>query len=102
MSNHQREARNTREQSTTTAIHNLINKTSTKFGFIKLALDSLPADNKYDVVALLEKTRSEVEHITNNKVGESAAIANKVTVIVEYIIHIKQQEEDNEQQEETR
>ena len=32
MSNNQREARNTREQITTTAIDNLINKTSTKFG----------------------------------------------------------------------
>ncbi len=54
--------------------------------------------------ALLEKTRSEVEQITNNRVGESPAktIANELTVrhIVEYIIHIKKQEEDNAQQQE--
>ena len=92
MSNNQREARNTMDRSTTTAINNLINKTSTIFDCIKLAMDSLPADKKYDVDALLEKTRSQVEQITKNKVGKSAAntIANKVTVrhIVEYIIHI--------------
>ncbi len=67
-------------------------------------MDSLPADNEYDVDALLEKTRSQVEQITKNKVGESAAktIANALTVrhIVEYIIHIIQQEEDNAQQQE--
>ncbi|MFM7983643.1 MAG: hypothetical protein ACKPKO_30400, partial [Candidatus Fonsibacter sp.] len=54
--------------------------------------------------ALLKKTPSKVEEITKNKVGESAAktIANALTVrhIVEYIIHIKQQEEDNAQQQE--
>ena len=44
MSNNQQETRNTMDQSTTTAINNLINKTSTKFDFIKLAMDSLPAD----------------------------------------------------------
>ncbi|MFM7981770.1 MAG: hypothetical protein ACKPKO_20870, partial [Candidatus Fonsibacter sp.] len=90
------------EQSTTTAINNLIIKTSTRFNIIKKAMDSLPADNKYNVDALLEKTRSEVEQITKNKVGESAAktIASKLTVrhIVGYIIHMKQQEEDNAQQ----
>ena len=52
--------------------------------------------------AVLEKARSEVEQITKNRVGESAAktIASKVTVshIVEYIVHIKHQEEDNDQQ----
>ena len=104
MSNNQGEARNTMDRSTRTAMNNLIIKTSTKFDFIKLAMDSLPADKKYDVDALLEKTRSQVEQITKNKVGESAAktIANALTVrhIVEYIIHIKQQEEDNAQQQE--
>ena len=54
MSNNQQEM----DQRTTTAINNLINKTSTRFDFIKLAMDSLPADKKYDVDALLEKTRS--------------------------------------------
>ncbi|MFM7989410.1 MAG: hypothetical protein ACKPKO_59860, partial [Candidatus Fonsibacter sp.] len=74
MSNEQQQdARKTREQITTTAINNLINTTSTKFDFIKLAMDSLPAYNKYDVDALLEKTRSQVEQITKHKVGESAA-----------------------------
>ena len=67
-------------------------------------MDGLPADKKYDVDALLEKTRSRVEQITKNRVGERAAktIANALTVrhIVEYIIHIKQQEEDNAQQQE--
>ncbi|MFM7985801.1 MAG: hypothetical protein ACKPKO_41450 [Candidatus Fonsibacter sp.] len=52
-------------------------------------MDSLPADNKYDVDALLEKTRSQVGQITKNRVGESAAntIANALTVrrTVEYI-----------------
>ena len=45
-------------------------------------MDSLPEDKKYDVDALLEKTRSQVEHITKNRVGESAAktIANALTV----------------------
>ncbi|MFM7985565.1 MAG: hypothetical protein ACKPKO_40255 [Candidatus Fonsibacter sp.] len=70
-------------------------------------MDSLPADKKYEVDALLEKTRNQVEQITKNKVGESAAktIANKVTVrhIVKYIIHITQQEEDTHaQQDEAR
>ncbi len=96
MSNNQREARNTMDQRTTTAINNLINKTSTKFDFIKLAMDSLPADKKYDVDALLEKTRSVIKENTKNKVGKSAAktIASKVTVshIVKYIVLLKQQE----------
>ena len=102
MSNNQQEARNTRDPSTTTAINKLINKTSTKFGLIKRAMDSLPTDKTYDVDALLEQARNGVEKITKSKVGESAAktIANKLTVrhIVEYIIHIKQQEADNAQQ----
>ena len=78
MSNNQQEM----DQRTTTAINNLINKASTKFDFIKLAMDSLPADKKYDVDALLEKTRSRVEQITKNRVGERAAktIANALTV----------------------
>ncbi|MFM7987058.1 MAG: hypothetical protein ACKPKO_47880, partial [Candidatus Fonsibacter sp.] len=99
MSNEQQQnARKKKEQIPTTTINNLINKTSTKFGFIKLAMDSLPAEKKYDVNALLGKTRSQVEHITNNRVGESASktIANRMTVrhTVENIIHMKQQEED--------
>ncbi|MFM7981461.1 MAG: hypothetical protein ACKPKO_19305, partial [Candidatus Fonsibacter sp.] len=54
-----------------------------------------------------EKARSDLERITNNKVGASAAktIAKELTVrhVVEYIIHIQQQEEDtHEQQEEAR
>ncbi|MFM7986221.1 MAG: hypothetical protein ACKPKO_43600, partial [Candidatus Fonsibacter sp.] len=69
MSNTQQEARNTREQSTTTAINNLIHKTYTKFDFIKRAMDSLPTDKKYNVDALLEKTQSKVEEITKNRVG---------------------------------
>ncbi len=44
MSNNQREARDTMDQSTTTAINNLISKTSTRFNIIKRAMDSLPAD----------------------------------------------------------
>ncbi|MFM7984555.1 MAG: hypothetical protein ACKPKO_35035, partial [Candidatus Fonsibacter sp.] len=88
----------------TNAINNLINKTSTKFEIIKRAMDSLPADKKYDVDALLEKTRSEIKENTKDRVGESAAktVASKVTVghIVEYIIHEIQQEEDNAQQQE--
>ena len=91
MSNNQREARNTTDQRTTNAINNLINKTSTKFDFIKLAMDRLPTDKKYDVDALLAKTRSQVEQITKNRVGDSGAKtnANALTVrhIVEYIIH---------------
>ena len=100
----QQNARKTMEQSTTTAINNLINKTSTRFEIIKRAMDSLPADKKYDVDALLEKTRSDIKENTKNKVGESAAktIANALTVrhIVENIEHIKQQKEDNAQQQE--
>ena len=102
MSNEQEEDRDKREQSTTNAINKLINNTSTRFGFIERAMKSLPEDQKYDMDALREKARSDVEHIAKNRVDASAAktIANKLTVthIVEYIIHIKQQEEDNEQQ----
>ena len=36
-------------------------------------MDSLPADKKYYVDELFEKARSQVEQITKNKVGESAA-----------------------------
>ncbi|MFM7885935.1 MAG: hypothetical protein ACKPCM_04425, partial [Pseudanabaena sp.] len=82
MSNKQQQnAPKMKEQSTTPAINNLLNKTS-KFGFIKLAMDTRPADTKYDVDALLEKTRSEVNMITKNRVGESASktIANELTV----------------------
>ena len=104
MSNEQEEARDKREQSTTNAINKLINNTSTRFGYIKRAMDSLPEAKKYDVEALLEKARSDVEHVAKIKVDASAAktIANKLTVkhIIEYIIHIKQQEEDNEQKQE--
>ena len=105
MSNEQQqEARDKREQSITNAINKLINNTSTRFGYIKRAVDSLPEAQKYDVEALLEKARSDVEHVAKIKVDASAAktIANKLTVthIVEYIIHIKQQEEDNAQQQE--
>jgi mannose-1-phosphate guanylyltransferase len=96
MSNAQQEARDKREQSTTNAINKLINNTSTRFGYIKRAMDSLPEAQKYDVEALLEKARSDVEHVAKNRVDASAAktIANKLTVkhIIEYIIHIKQQE----------
>ena len=100
MPNEQQEAREKkREQSTTNAINKLINNTSTRFGYIKRAMDSLPEAQEYDVEALLEKARSDVEHMAKNRVDASAAktIANKLTVthIVEYIIHIKQQEEDN-------
>ena len=67
-------------------------------------MDSLPEAKKYDVEALLEKARSAIEDIAKIKVDASAAktIANKLTVkhIIEYIIHIKQQEEDNEQKQE--
>ncbi|MFM7989224.1 MAG: hypothetical protein ACKPKO_58910 [Candidatus Fonsibacter sp.] len=42
----QQDACKTMEQITTTAINNLINKTSTKFDCIKRAMDSLPADKK--------------------------------------------------------
>ncbi|MFM7989103.1 MAG: hypothetical protein ACKPKO_58300, partial [Candidatus Fonsibacter sp.] len=81
-----------REQSITIAIHKLINNASTRFGYIKRAMDSLPEAKKYDVDALLEKARSEVEYIAKNRVDASAAktIANKLTVthIVEYIVHI--------------
>ncbi|MFM7981908.1 MAG: hypothetical protein ACKPKO_21570, partial [Candidatus Fonsibacter sp.] len=78
----QQDARKTREQITTTAINNLINKTSTGLTIIKRAMGSPPADKKYDVDALLEKARSEVEQITSNRVGESAAktTANTLTV----------------------
>ena len=79
----------------------MINNASTRFGYIERAMDSLPEAKKYDVEALLEKARSDVEDIAKIKVDASAAktIANKLTVkhIIEYIIHIKQQEEDNEQ-----
>ena len=105
MSNKQEEeARDKRKQSITTAINKLINNTSTRFGYIERAMDSLPEAKKYDVEALLEKARSDVEDIAKIKVDASAAktIANKLTVthIVEYIIHITQQEQDNEQQQE--
>ena len=104
MSNEQQEARDKREQNTTKAINRLLNHTSARFGYIKRAMDSLPEAKKYDVEALLEKARSAIEDITKIKVDASAAktIANKLTVkhIIEYIIHIKQQEEDNEQQQE--
>ncbi|MFM7979059.1 MAG: hypothetical protein ACKPKO_07045, partial [Candidatus Fonsibacter sp.] len=57
---------------------------------------------KYDVDALLKKARSEAEYVAEGRVDASAAktTANKLTVrhIVEYIIHTKQQEEDNAQQ----
>ena len=100
----QQEARDKRKQSITTAINNLINNASTRFGYIERAMDSLPKAKKYDVEALLEKARSDVEDIAKIKVDASAAktIANKLTVehIIEYIIHIKQQEEDNEQKQE--
>ena len=99
MSNEQQEARDKREQSTTNAINKLINNISTRCGFIERAMKSLPEDKKYDVDALLEKARSDVEHVAKNRVDASAAktIANKLTVkhIIEYIIHIKQQEKDN-------
>ena len=89
----QQEARDKRKQSITTAINNLINNASTRFGYIQRAMDSLPKAKKYDVEALLEKARSDVEDIAKIKVDASAAktIANKLTVthIVEYIIHIK-------------
>ena len=104
MSNKQQEARDKRKQSITTAINNLINNASTRFDYIERAMDSLPEAKKYDVEALLEKARSDVEDIAKIKVDASAAktIANKLTVkhIIEYIIHIKQQEEDNEQKQE--
>ena len=104
MSNKQEEARDKRKQSITTAINKLINNTSTRFGYIERAMDSLPEAKKYDVEALLEKARSDVEDIAKIKVDASAAktIANKLTVkhSIEYIIHIKQQEEDNEQKQE--
>ena len=38
MSNNQREARNKMDQIKTTAVNNLVNKTSTKFDFVKLAM----------------------------------------------------------------
>ena len=93
MSNEQQEPRDKREQSTTNAINKLINNSSTRFLFIEKAMESLPEAKKYDVDALLEKARSDVEHVAKNRVDASAAktIANKLTVthIVEYIIHIK-------------
>ena len=98
MSNNQQDV----DQKTANAINNLINKTSYRFEIIRRAMDSLPADKKYDVDALLEKTRSVIKENAKDRVGKSAAktIASKVTVshIVEYIVHIKQQEEYNEQQ----
>ena len=94
MSNKQQEARDKRKQSITTAINKLINNASIRFDYIEIAMKSLPEAKKYDVEALLEKARSDVEDIAKIKVDASAAktIANKLTVkhIIEYIIHIKQ------------
>ena len=91
MSNKQQEARDKRKQSITTAINKLINNASIRFDYIEIAMNSLPEAKKYDVEALLEKARSDVEDIAKIKVDASAAktIANKLTVehIIEYIIH---------------
>ena len=99
MSNKQQEARDKRKQSITTAINKLINNASIRFDYIEIAMKSLPEAKNNDVEALLEKARSAVEDIAKIKVDASAAktIANKLTVkhIIGYIIHIKQQEEDN-------
>ena len=93
MSNERREARDKWEHNTTNTIHKLINNTSTKFRCIKKAMESLPEAKNYNAHALLEKARSDADHLAKNRVDASAAktIANKLTVthIVEYIIHIK-------------
>jgi len=66
-------------------------------------MGSFPNDKKYDVYALLERARAEIKHISKPRVGEHIAqtIANALTVnhIVEYIVHVKQQQEDEEKPE---
>ena len=64
--------------------------------FIKRAMGSLPNGKQYDVDALLEETREEIKRISKTRVGEQTAqtIANALSVkhIVEYIVHVKQQQ----------
>ena len=82
------------------AISRLTDKAPRRFRFIKKAMDSLPEDKKYDVHALLEKARELITNLAKNTVGaqNTKAIANTLTTehIVEYIVHMKQQEEAEE------
>ena len=70
------------DNNATNAINKLIHTASTKFGFIKRAMDSLPNDKKYDVYALLERARADIKRISKPRVGEQIAqtIANALTV----------------------
>ena len=92
------------EQNTTKAIDRLLNNTTSRVNWIKRVMDRLPEAKKYDVDALLKNARSDVERTAKKKLDASTAktIANKLTVEhnIEYIIHIKQQEEDNEHKQE--
>ncbi len=55
--------------------------------------------------AFLETSREEIKRISKPRVGEQTAqtIANALTVkhMVEYIVHVKQQQEDEERQKST-
>ena len=77
------------DNNATNAINQLIHTASTKFGFVKRAMDSLPKDTNNGVYALLERARAEIKRISKPRVGEqiAQAIANALTVqhIVEYI-----------------
>ena len=82
------------------AISRLTDNAPRRFRFIKKAMDSLPEDKQYDVHALLETAREPITNLAKNTVGaqNTKAIANTLTTehIVEYIVHMKQQEEAEE------